>query len=59
MKTIEEIEEAIKEQKLEMLNPSREYTQGEVVFYNGYIYGLETALETIIENNKNINFSLN
>ena len=34
MKTIEEIEEAIKEQKLEMLNPSREYNQGEIIFYN-------------------------
>ena len=59
MKTIEEIEEAIKEQKLEMLNPSREYTQGEIIFYNGYIHGLEAALEALIENNRKINFSLN
>jgi hypothetical protein len=59
MKTIEEIEDAIQEQKLELLNPSREYSQGEIIFYNGYIHGLETVLETLIENNRNINFSLN
>lgn len=59
MKTIEEIEEAIKEQKLELINPSRNYSQGEIVFFNGYIHGLETALETLTENNRKINFSLN
>jgi hypothetical protein len=59
MKIIEEIEDAIQEQKLELLNPSREYSQGEIIFYNGYIHGLETVLETLIENNRNINFSLN
>jgi hypothetical protein len=59
MKTIEELEQAIQDQKLELLNPSREYTQGEIVFYNGYIHGLETALETLVENYRKINFSLN
>lgn len=59
MKTIEEIEDAIQEQKLELLNPSREYSQGEIIFYNGYIHGLETALETLVENYRKINFSLN
>ena len=42
-----------------MLNPSREYNQGEIIFYNGYIHGLEAALEALIENNRKINFSLN
>lgn len=59
MSTIKELEEAIQEHKLEMLNPSRDYTDGEVVFNNGYVNGLEAALELIIENDKNINFSLN
>lgn len=59
MKLVEELEEAIQEHKLEMLNPSRNYTDGEVVFNNGYVHGLEAALELIIENNKNTNFSLN
>lgn len=59
MKTIEELEQAIQDQKLELLNPSREYTQGEIVFYKGYIDGLQTALETLTENNRKINFSLN
>jgi hypothetical protein len=59
MKTIEELEQAIQDQKLELLNPSREYTQGEIVFYKGYIHGLETALETLMENYRKINFSLN
>jgi hypothetical protein len=59
MKTIEEIESAIQEHKLELVNPSREYTQGEIVYYRGYIDGLQTALETLTENNRKINFSLN
>jgi hypothetical protein len=59
MKTIEEIESAIQEHKLELLNPSREYTQGEIVYCRGYIEGLQTALETLIENNRKVNFSLN
>jgi hypothetical protein len=59
MSTIQELEEAIQEHKIEMLNPSREYTPGEVIFNNGYIHGLETALETIIENNKRINPDFN
>jgi len=50
MDIIEELQEAIQEHKIEMLNPSRDYTPGEVAFNNGYIHGLETALETIIEN---------
>jgi hypothetical protein len=59
MTTIEEIEVAIQEHKLELLNPSREYTQGEIIYHKGYIEGLETALETLIENNRKVNFSLN
>ena len=59
MNTIEEIEEAIQEHKLELVSPSREYTQGEIIYYKGYIEGLETALETLRENNRKINFSLN
>lgn len=59
MSTIQELEEAIQEHKIEMLNPSREYTSGEVIFNNGYIHGLETALETLIENNKRINPDFN
>lgn len=59
MNIIEEIKEAIQEHKLEMLVPSRDYTDGEVVFNNGYIHGLEAALELIIENNRKINLNLN
>lgn len=59
MKIINELEDAIQEHKIEMLNPSRDYTKGEVVFNNGYIQGLEAALELIIENNRKINLNLN
>lgn len=59
MNIIQELEEAIQEHKLEMLNPSRDYTNGEVVFDNGYVHGLEAALELIIENNRKINLNLN
>ena len=59
MSIIQELEEAIQEHKLEMLVPSRDYTDGEVVFNNGYVNGLEAALELIIENNRKINLNLN
>jgi len=59
MNTIEEIEEAIQEHKLELLNPSREYSPAEIIRYKGYIEGLETALETLVENNREVKFSLN
>lgn len=58
MNLIKELEEAIQEHKLEMLNPSREYTDGEIIFSRGYVHGLEAALEAIIDNNK-IDINLN
>jgi hypothetical protein len=59
MSIIQELEEAIQEHKLEMLVPSRDYTDGEVVFNKGYVNGLEAALELIVENNRKINLNLN
>jgi hypothetical protein len=59
MSIIQELEEAIQEHKLEMLVPSRDYTDGEVVFSKGYVNGLEAALELIVENNRKINLNLN
>lgn len=59
MNIIKELSEAIQDHKLEMLNPSRDYSQGEVIFNRGYICGLEAALESIQENNNIIKFSLN
>jgi hypothetical protein len=41
------LEEAIEDQKLELLYPSREYSEGEIVYLKGYIEGLTAALEEI------------
>jgi hypothetical protein len=58
MTIIQELEEIIQEEKLEMLYPNREYTSKEMIFSNGYIYGLKTALEMINEHNSRINSNL-
>jgi len=57
MSVVKEIKEAIADHKVELLNPSRDYRQGEIVYMRGYIDGLQAFLETLEE--EKFNFILN
>jgi hypothetical protein len=47
----DKLEEAIEDQKMELLYPSREYSEGEKVYLKGYIDGLSAALEELTDEN--------
>jgi len=59
MNIVDEIKEAIADHKIELVNPSRDYKQGEIIYMRGYIDGLETFLETIEEEKREFKFILN
>jgi hypothetical protein len=59
MNVVQEIKEAIADHKIELVNPSRDYSQGEIVYMRGYIEGLEAFLESLEEERREFKFILN